>query len=122
MLTKINFKIFTIFPEIFPGCLNHSITGLALKEKIWQLEVINIRNYANDKHKTVDDEPYGHGSGMVLKPDVIGEALEQNLDLVNNRKKTKIIYLSPRGKVFNQKMAQNLANEQEIAILCGRYE
>lgn len=113
----INFKIFTIFPDLFPGPLNSSITGSALKKGLWQCSPINIRNYALDKHKTVDDEPYGHGAGMVLKPDVIANAFDKNLS-----KKSKIIYLSPRGKIFNQEMARNLAQEQELAILCGRYE
>ena len=117
----INFKIFTIFPELFPGALNSSITGLALKKQLWSLEAINIRDYATDKHKTVDDDPYGHGAGMVLKPDVISNAFENNLDFKSS-KKPKIIYLSPRGKVFNQKIAQDLAQEKEISILCGRYE
>ncbi len=125
----INFKIFTIFPELFPGPLDISITGLALKKRLWSIEAIDIRNYALDKHKTTDEYPYGGGAGMVLKPDVIANALESNQAIKkesNNKQQTtnkpKIIYLSPRGKVFNQKMAQELAGEEEISILCGRYE
>lgn len=114
----INFKILTIFPELFPGALAASITGLALEKKLWNLEAINIRDYAFDARGTVDDTPYGGGAGMLMKADVLGEAIEKNL----GEKKPKIIYLSPRGKVLNQKMARELAKEKEIMILCGRYE
>ena len=109
------FKIFTLFPEVFPGALSASITGIALNKKLWQLETINIRDYAMDERKTVDDAPYGGGAGMVLKPDVIYDALTKN-----NAK--KIIYLSPRGKKFTQEIAKELASEKEISLLCGRYE
>ena len=111
----INFKILTIFPELFPGPLAASITGSALQKKIWSLEAINIRSYAKDKHATIDDTPYGGGAGMVLKADIIGAAIEAN-------HLKKIFYLSPRGKKFDQKMARNLAQEQEITFLCGRFE
>lgn len=114
----INFKIFTLFPEMFPGALANSITGIALKNNLWQINSINIRDYALDKRKTVDDIPYGTGAGMVLKPDIIANAIENNI----NVNQTKIFYLSPKGKLFNQKMAESLAKESEIAILCGRYE
>jgi tRNA (guanine37-N1)-methyltransferase len=110
-----HFKILTIFPELFPGTLGASITGSALTKKLWSLEAVNIRDYALDKHKVVDDTPYGGGAGMVLKADVVARAIEDNYA-------KKIIYLSPRGKVFNQKMAQQLAEEKELTILCGRYE
>lgn len=109
------FKILTIFPELFPGALSFSITGAALQKNLWSLQALDIRDYAKDKHKTVDDTPYGGGAGMLLKADVIGDAIEAN-------KTKKIIYLSPRGKLFNQKMAQELSKEKEIMILCGRYE
>jgi len=119
----LSFKIFTIFPEIFPGCLDFSVTGIALQKKLWQIEAINIRDYALDKHKTVDDIIYGGGSGLLLKPDVIANALESNLNFLKQDKVNKrIIYLSPRGRLFNQKIAQDLAKLDEIAILCGRYE
>jgi tRNA (guanine37-N1)-methyltransferase len=115
----IHFKIFTLFPELFPGALSASITGISLEKKLWSFSAINIRDYAKDKRGTVDDTPYGGGAGMLLKPDIIGDAIEKNLSRNNP---TKIIYLSPRGKVFNQKMARELAKEKEIMILCGRYE
>ncbi len=114
----INFKIFTIFPEIFPGYLNYSIMGEALKKKLWNLEAINIRDYAKDNRKTVDDYPYGGGAGMVMKPDVLSSAIDANI----GTKKQKIIYLSPRGAVFNQKKAIELSKESEISLICGRYE
>ena len=123
----INFKIFTIFPELFPQILANSITGEALNKNLWKLEIINIRDYGLDARKTVDDAPFGGGAGMVFRPDVLYNALSNNIDknsLSNsqNLKKPKIIYPSPRGKVFNQKMAQELAQESEINIVCGRYE
>lgn len=117
----INFKILTLFPDLFPGPLAASITGSALEKKIWSLQAINIRSYAKDKHQTVDDTPCGGGSGMLLKPDVIADAIDDSMDKglgIRN----KIIYLSPRGKVFNQKIARKLATEKEIILLCGRYE
>ena len=113
----INFKILTLFPELFPGPLAASITGLALEKKLWSLQAINIRNYSKDERKTVDDTPYGGGAGMVLKADILADAIEENKNLA-----TKIIYLSPRGKTFNQKKARELAQEKEILLLCGRYE
>ena len=110
-----HFKILTIFPDLFPGALTTSVTGSALEKKLWSLEAIDIRKYAENKHQTVDDTPYGGGAGMVLKADVVARAIEENSP-------KKIIYLSPRGKVFNQKMAQEFSQEKEIMILCGRYE
>lgn len=126
----IHFKIFTLFPDLFPGPLGASITGTALEKKLWSFEAINIRNYAKDTRGTVDDTPYGGGAGMVIKPDVLAEALEMNIprehaastSQLNLRVPGKIFYLSPRGKVLNQKMAQQLALEPEISLICGRYE
>jgi tRNA (guanine37-N1)-methyltransferase len=114
----INFKIFTLFPEIFPGALGYSITGDALKKNLWNYQAINIRDYAFDSRRTVDDTPYGGNAGMVFKPDVIANALEKN----NITKESNLIYLSPRGKVFNQKMARDFAKKTELSILCARYE
>lgn len=111
----INFKILTLFPELFPGALAASITGAALEKKLWSLTAINIRDFAKDERKTVDDTPYGGGAGMLLKADVVADALENNLS-------KKIIYLSPRGKTLTQKKARELAKEKEITLLCGRYE
>jgi tRNA (guanine37-N1)-methyltransferase len=119
----INFKIFTIFPELFPQILAKSITGEALNKELWKLDVINIRDYGFDARKSVDDAPFGGGAGMVFRPDVLYSALDKNIiKNSNNIQKPKIIYPSPRGKVFNQKMAQELSQETEINIICGRYE
>jgi tRNA (guanine37-N1)-methyltransferase len=116
--TPINFKILTLFPEMFPGILDFSITGEALKKALWKYEAINIRDYAFDARKTVDDTPYGGSAGMIFKADVVANAIEKNL----SPKTKKIIYLSPRGKVFNQQLARQLAQEDEIMMLCARYE
>jgi tRNA (guanine37-N1)-methyltransferase len=113
-------KLLTLFPEIFPGPLQHSVVGNACKTGKWHLHVGNIRDYALDKHKQVDDAAYGGGTGMVLKPDVIGRAIEDFFLKDNNN---EIIYLSPRGKTLTQKTAFELAtNEKGINIICGRFE
>ncbi len=124
----INFTILTLFPELFPGPLGTSVTGAALAKNLWSFEAINIRSYAKDKHGTVDDTPYGGGAGMVLKAEVVAEAIEGALnssvchpELVSGSK-PKILYLSPRGKTLTQKIARELAQESEIIFLCGRYE
>ena len=110
-------KIFTLYPDFFPGILSKGIYGRAIEKSLWNLDVINIRDYAKDKHKTVDDTPYGGGEGMVLKPDVIAKALDQNL-----KKNEKIIYLTPKGKTFDQNKAKKFLNEKKINILCGHFE
>ena len=110
-------RIFTLYPEFFPGPLGKGLYGKALAEKIWKLKTINIRDYATDKHKTVDDTTYGGGSGMLIKPDVLANSLDKNL-----KTKEKIIYLSPRGKLFNQEMAKKISNEETINLICGHFE
>lgn len=111
--------ILTLFPEIFPGPLAASLVGKALEKKIWDLQVVNIRDFAKDKHQTVDDTPFGGGPGMVMRPDVIHDALASFATPGQKR----VIYLSPRGKVFTQKVASSIAYEtKSIVILCGRYE
>lgn len=119
MASKFSAKIFTIFPDLFPGMLSASIVGDALEKNIWNLEVINIRDFASDARKTVDDTPFGGGAGMLMRPDVLGSAIENN---IKDFSKTKIIYPSPRGKLFNQKIARDLSKESDLAIICGRYE
>lgn len=112
-------KILSLFPHLFPGPLSESVVGNALKAGSWSLESLNIRYYATDKHKTVDDTPYGGGSGMVMKPDVLGAAIEDCF-LKNNN---PIIYLSPRGKRLDQAMVNRLINDNNgINLLCGRFE
>ena len=110
-------RLFTLYPEIFPGPLKNGLYGKALAKKIWNLEVVNIRDSADDKHKTVDDTPFGGGCGMLLKPDVIGRSLDRHI-----KKNEKIIYLSPRGRRFNQKIAKELSKEKIVNFLCGRFE
>jgi len=110
-------RVFTLYPEIFPGPLNKGLYGKALEKKIWNLEVINIRDSAEDKHKTVDDTPFGGGSGMLLKPDVLGKSLD-----INIKKGERIFYLSPKGKKFDQKIAKNLSKEKTINLVCGHFE
>ena len=110
-------KIFTLYPDFFPGILSKGIYGRAIEKSLWNLDVINIRDYAKDKHKTVDDTPYGGGEGMVLKPDVVAKSLDQNL-----KKNEKVIYLTPKGKTFDQNKAKKFLNEKKINILCGHFE
>jgi len=109
--------VFTLYPDLFPGPFSEGLYGKALEKKIWDLQKVNIRDYAEDKHKTVDDTPYGGGSGMLIKPDVIGSALDKN-----TKKGEKLIFLTPRGKVFNHEYAKKLSQEKKINIICGHFE
>ena len=109
-------KVLTVFPEIFPGFLGYSLTGKALEEKKWQLSAVNIRDYAFDKHKSVDDTPCGGGAGMIMRPDVLGRAIE------DNHTNGRIIYMSPKGKPLTQKKVHELSQEEELTIICGRFE
>ncbi len=114
-----HFNILTVFPEMFPGTLGGGVVGRALDKKIWSMDVINIRDFAMNNYGSVDDEQFGGGVGMVMRPDVLGNAL----DSIKNP--GKIIYFSPRGKVLNQKMVREFATDSENAVytlLCGRYE
>ena len=110
-------KIFTLYPDFFPGILKKGIYGRAMEKSLWSLDVINLRDYAEDKHKTVDDTPYGGGEGMVIKPDIVAKAIDKNL---NNDE--KIIYLTPKGKSFNQNRAKNFLKDKKINIICGHFE
>ena len=110
-------RVFTLYPDIFPGPLKKGLYGKAMEKKIWNLKTVNIRDYAKDKHKTVDDTPFGGGSGMLLKPDVLGSSLDNNI-----KKGERIFYLSPRGKKFNQKIAKELSKESTINLICGHFE
>jgi len=113
-------NILTLFPEVFPGVLSTSITGSALKAGVCSINAYNIRDYAQDKHKTVDDTSYGGGGGMVIKPDVLAAAIDDKF--ISNG--YPIYYLSPRGRVFNQKIAYEMVTEnpQGINLICGRFE
>ena len=110
-------RIFTLYPETFPGPLNKGLYGKALSNKIWNLDIINIRDSAEDKHKTVDDTPFGGGSGMLIKPDVLASSIDQHVN-----KNEKIFYLSPKGKLFNQKTAKSLSKEHCVNLICGHFE
>ena len=110
-------RVFTLYPEVFPGPLAKGLYGKALTNKLWNLSVINIRDSANDKHKTVDDTPYGGGTGMLLKADVIAKSLDQNI-----KKGERIFYLSPKGKKLDQKFIQDLSKEKSISLICGHFE
>ena len=110
-------RIFTLYPDLFPGPFDTGIYKKASEKKIWSLEVINIRDSSKDKHKTVDDTPYGGGSGMVIKPDILDKALKS----VSEDKGPRI-YLSPRGKKFDQAFAKSLSKEKGAVFICGRYE
>ena len=102
-------QVFTLYPEIFPGPLNKGLYGKAMAKKLWNLNVINIRDAATDKHKTVDDTPYGGGSGMLLKPDVLANSIDQNV-----KKGDKIFYLSPKGKIFDQSVAKKFSKQKNV--------
>ena len=110
-------RVFTLYPEIFPGPLAKGLFGKALENKLWEMKVVNIRDAATDKHKTVDDTPYGGGSGMLLRADVLAKSLDQNK--VNN---DRIFYLSPKGRIFNQNFAKELSKEKSISLICGHFE
>ena len=110
-------QVFTLYPEVFPGPLAKGLYGKALSKKLWNLSVINIRDAATGKHKTVDDTPYGGGTGMLLKADVLAKALDQKV-----QKGERIFYLSPKGKKFDQKYAQELSKEKSISLICGHFE
>ena len=110
-------QIFTLYPDYFPGPFNKGLYGKAMEKKIWDLKTVDIREYALDKHKTVDDTPYGGGSGMLLKPDVVAKSID-----ANTQKGEKIFYLSPRGKVLNQNMAREISKEKKVNLICGHFE
>ena len=110
-------QVFTLYPDVFPGPLDKGLYGKALSNKLWNLSVINIRDVATDKHKTVDDTPYGGGTGMLLKADVLANVLDQKV-----KKGERVFYLSPKGKKFDQKLAQDLSKEKSISLICGHFE
>jgi tRNA (guanine37-N1)-methyltransferase len=109
-------SILTLFPEMFPGPLGHSLAGRALENGLWSLETVQIRDYANDRHHSVDDTPFGGGAGMVLRPDVVDAALESIAD------GRPVLCLTPRGQRFSQADAMRLAGGDGAILLCGRYE
>jgi tRNA (guanine37-N1)-methyltransferase len=110
-------QVFTLYPEVFPGPLSKGLYGKALSKELWNLKVVNIRDAAEDKHKTVDDTPYGGGSGMLLKADILAKSLDQN-----KTESERIIYLSPKGKKFDQLYAKELSKEKSVSFVCGHFE
>ena len=110
-------RVFTLYPELFPGPLGSGLYKKALDNKLWSLEVVNIRDYAADKHKTVDDTPFGGGSGMLLRADVLSNSLDKNISNDNE----PIIYLSPKGKQFDHIFAKRIL-DKNVNIICGHFE
>ena len=106
-----------MYPDIFPGPLSKGLYGKALSNKIWNLDIVNIREFAEDKHKTVDDTSFGGGSGMLIRADVMARAIDKY-----KNKSEKIFYLSPRGKLFDQKTAKYLSKENCVNFICGHFE
>lgn len=112
----------TLFPEMFPGSLAHSIAGKAMGQKMWDIDTVHIRDFATDRHKTVDDTPYGGGTGLVMMPHIIHDAL-CHAKTQHGTSSPQMIYMSPRGKVLDQKLVRHLSNHRDgIIVLCGRYE
>ena len=119
--TQLSAKVITLYPEVFPGPLLASVTGRALEKKIWSLDIINLRHYGNGKHKQVDDKPISGGPGMILRPDVLDQALLQ-ANSSNSDKSKIIVCMSPRGTPLSQNIAKNMLQYNEIIIVCGRFE
>ena len=116
----IDIKILTAYPEMFPGTLEHSLIGKAMKEDIFNIEIINLHNFGINKRYSIDDEPFGGGPGMVLRPDVVEKAISsiEKTNLLNSIK----IYLTPSGTLLNQEKLGILSKLDNIIILCGRFE
>lgn len=112
-------RVLTVFPEMFPGSLGQSLAGKALKRGLWALDVLDIRDFARDKHRSVDDTPFGGGAGMVLRPDVVDAALAAAAIKAGS---APVIYLSPRGRLLTQALVRELAAGPGAVLLCGRYE
>ena len=112
-----NATVLSLFPEMFPGTLEFSIAGKALRNNLWSLKTVNIRHFSNDKNGKVDEAPFGGGPGMVINPEVLDKALKSV-----SKEKGRRIYLSPRGKKFDQEFAKKLSKENGAVFICGRYE
>lgn len=118
----VNFYVMTLFPDMVEHGLNSSITGRALAKGTIALHTVNIRDYTLEKHGHVDDYPYGGGAGMVMQAEPIYRAYESVLQSIKNKKRPRVLYMTPQGQVFNQKMAGELAQEEDLIFLCGHYE
>lgn len=122
-----NIHIMTLFPEMVMGGLNTSITGRAISKGLLSIEAVNIRDYAFNKHHSVDDYPYGGGAGMLMQAEPVYLCYQAILDKIQadgnaDRKPPRVLYMSPQGKTFTQPMAEELAQEDELIFLCGHYE
>lgn len=115
-------RVATLFPEMFPGPLGISLAGKALARGDWALETVNIRDFAMDRHRTVDDTPAGGGAGMVMRPDIVDSALARACRPPFRRGTDRLIHLSPRGRLFDQAMARSIAGAACVVLICGRYE
>lgn len=113
-------RIVTLLPQSFPGILGESLTGKALKDGLWQMDTVDLRQFGEGRHRNVDDTPAGGGAGMVLRPDVMGRAIDHAMR--GARGKWPLVYLSPRGRPFDQSRAQRLAQADGITMICGRFE
>jgi tRNA (guanine37-N1)-methyltransferase len=108
--------VLTLFPEMFPGPLGHSLAGKALADGLWRLDTVDIRDFASDKHRTVDDAPFGGGPGMVMRPDVVDRAIAETPSV------GPLLFLTPRGRPLHQARVQELAAGPGLRLLCGRFE
>ncbi len=113
-------SVLTIFPEMFPGPLGVSLLGQALERNVWSLQTVDIRDFASDKHRSVDDTPFGGGPGMVMRPDVVDAAIAQVRSEMESD--TPMVYLTPRGRPLNQSRVRELAEGPGLSLLCGRFE
>lgn len=109
----------TLFPHLFPGMLEHSIPGRAMEKSLWACNTIDIRTFATDKHRTVDDTPYGGGAGMVMRPDVVAAAIRESRKQTPN---ARVVYLSAAGQPLTQETARHLSQGEGLTLLCGHYE
>ncbi|MBX9804738.1 MAG: tRNA (guanosine(37)-N1)-methyltransferase TrmD [Alphaproteobacteria bacterium] len=114
--------VLTLFPEMFPGPLGHSLSGKALEEGLWSLDPVQIRDFATDKHHSVDDTCFGGGAGMILRPNVVDAALEHVMSREPSHGKRTLIFLTPRGKPLDQATVRRYASSPGVVLLCGRYE
>ena len=122
MTTAWTVRVLTLFPEMFPGPLGASLAGKALENGVWTLETVDIRAFARDKHRSVDDTPFGGGPGMVMRPDVLDAALTAAAGAPGSEGRGRVIYLTPRGRLLDQALVRDLAAGSGVTLLCGRYE
>jgi len=113
-------NILTVYPDMYPGPLSNSLTGKALEKKIWELNVYDLKEFGIGKHKKVDDKPFGGGPGMILRPDVLGNAIDGTLN--KNHKEENLIYLSPKGEPITQKIVSSYSTLSGVSIICGHFE